>query len=512
MSAIRFRTSLLVIASALLVSAVAYLPMVVSGHISRDSGVFQYTGMVISRGGMPYVDSWDHKGPLLAAIEALAWRIGGGIVGAPLVEGMIVFVGLAVAGVIWSQWLHEWAALVVLIAGVSFLALYEGGNFSETWLFPFQLVAYSAVAHVVMRSGRDASGRATATLGGIVGVATAVGLFTRMNNIVGVLVLAGFVTVYFRRRAALALAAVSVVAATGAVLVLWLCAGDALRAGLDQYLRYNLFYSRGALLGERIGAFATLSQLLVSSAIVATALVIVGARLTMTQTANARSSANARVLVAMIVVGGVDVLSQMASGRDYPHYLVVAIAGFTVAIVVGGAALAPVARDWWVARRTPQRRALFVASVLALFALVVSPSSATALQGLRTTTEAGVFVGGSYQAQIVARVLAETDVDDRVLVHGAETWILASAQRLSPTSITYSLPVEQGYSGLPAQYFADVTSLPPTLIVESPTSCGISIECLPERDRFEGLASWVASSYVLEGDVAGFRFWRRTTT
>ena len=120
----------------------------------------------------------------------------------------------------------------------------------------------------------------------------------------------------------------------------------------------------------------------------------------------------------------------------------------------------------------------------------------------------GVFVAGSYQAQIVDRVLAETSPDDRVLVHGAETWILAASQRLSPTAITYSLPVEQGYGGLPEQYLADVTAFPPALIVESPVSCGISIACPAEKDHFAGLAPWVASSYRLEGDVVGFRFWR----
>ncbi|KEP72638.1 hypothetical protein HR12_42000 [Microbacterium sp. SUBG005] len=69
--------ALLTAASALIVSLSAYVPMIVSGHITRDSGVFLYTGMVVSRGGMPYVDSWDHKGPLLAVIETLAWRLGG---------------------------------------------------------------------------------------------------------------------------------------------------------------------------------------------------------------------------------------------------------------------------------------------------------------------------------------------------------------------------------------------------------------------------------------------------
>ena len=509
MSLLRSRAALLSSASALLISALAYVPMILTGHITRDSGVFLYTGMVVSRGGMPYVDSWDHKGPLLAAIETAAWRLGGGIVGAPLLEALVLFLGLSIAGVIWSRWIGGWAPVVVLIAGVTYLGVFEGGNFTETWLFPFQLVAYSAAAHVGLRHGREASARAAAGLGLVVGLALSVGLFTRMNNAAGLIVLAVLGVIALRRRFVFLGAVGAVVAVIGGALTLWLWGGDALRAGVDQYLRYNLFYSGGTPLGERVSAFATLSQLLVSGAVVATALVVVGAWVALGGARRGAVQANMAVVLVFLAVGAVDALSQMASGRPYPHYLVVAIAGFAVAIVAAVHRLRPAAGEWWRAEKAPRRRVPRALGLAALSLLVVSSSTATAVQALRSTMDAGVYVAGSYQAQIVDRVLAETSPDDRVLVHGAETWILAAAQRLSPTSITYSLPVEQGYGGLPAQYLDEIMAFPPALIVESPVSCGIAVACLPAEDHFDGLAAWVSSSYELEGDVAGFRFWRR---
>lgn len=507
MTLLRSRAALLSAASALLISALAYVPMILTGHITRDSGVFLYTGMVVSRGGMPYVDSWDHKGPLLAAIETAAWRLGGGIVGAPLLEALVLFLGLSIAGVIWSRWIGGWAPVVVLIAGVTYLGVFEGGNFTETWLFPFQLVAYSAAAHVALRSGRDASGRMAAGLGLIVGAALAMGLFTRMNNVVGVVVVAVAGVVLLRRRIVFAAAAAAVVVVVGAGVALWLWAGDALRAGIDQYLRYNLFYSGGTGTGDRLSAFGTLAQLLVSGAVVVATLVLAGAWLTLRRSADAADSRTPSFVVALfVIVGGLDALSQMVSGRPYPHYLIVATAGFAVAVVVLISQLLPLERPH-ASRHADAVWRGAVAGGVAL--LVLAGSSAGALQGLRVVTQAGVFVDGSYQAQLVDRVVAETSPDDRVLVHGAETWILAASGRLSPTSITYSLPVEQGYGGLPAQYLSDVTSFPPALIVESPTSCGISTECMPGEANFTGLAPFVASSYQLEGEIVGFRFWRR---
>lgn len=503
------RSGLAAVVSALLLSVMAYLPVVVSGHLTRDSGVFLYTGMVISREGMPYIDSWDHKGPLLAVIEAMAWRLAGGVVGAPILEGIVFFVGLAISGIIWSRFAGRAAAPAVVLAGVTYLGMFEGGNFTETWLFPFQLVSYSAAVGVAFRWGRDASGRAMALLGAVVGLALSMGLFTRMNNAVGIFLLAVLGAFYFRRRLIFAFACAGVVGVIGVGLVFWLLRGDALSAGLDQYVRYNLLYSGGSTLGDRLGSLAALSQLLVSSAVVAAALVVIGARVMIKAKADGTGQTATLALTAMLAVGGVDALSQMTSGRDYPHYLVVAIAGFTVATIVGWSQLKPSMKERWLLGGTRRPRAQLVVAGVVLVSLVIAPSSAAALDWIRTTMGSGVFVAGSYQAQIVNRVLEETAPDDRVLVHGAETWILASARRLSPTSITYSLPVEQGYGGLPAQYLADIRSSPPALIVESPTSCGISSECPPQRDHFAGMAPWIVSSYELEGDVAGFRFWRR---
>lgn len=502
------RSGLAAVASALLVSALAYVPMILSGHLTRDSGVFLYTGMVVSRGGMPYVESWDHKGPLLAAIEALAWQVGGGIVGAPILEGIVMFAGLAVAGVLWSRLIGYAAVPAVLVVGVTYLGVFEGGNFTETWLFPVQLVAYSAAAHLGLRSGWDAPSRAAASVGLVLGLALAVGLFTRMNNVVGLVLVVLVGVVVLRRRWIFVAAAVAAVAAVGAALTLWLWSGDALRAGIDQYLRYNLFYSGGTTTSDRLSAFGTLAQLLVSGAVVVAVLLLAGAWLALGRKQGAADGTPTFVVAVFFAVGGLDALSQMVSGRPYPHYLVVAIAGFAVAGIVLVARLLPLASRMPASsdRRGRVARAIVVAGAILL---VLAGSSSSALQWARIAKGSGVFVAGSYQAQLVDRVVAETTPNDRVLVHGAETWILAASERLSPTSITYSLPVEQGYGGLPAQYLADVTSFPPALIVESPESCGISIECPPDKANFTGLAPFVASSYQLEGEVVGFRFWRR---
>ncbi len=196
---------------------------------------------------------------------------------------------------------------------MTYLGVFEGGNFTETWLFPFQLVAYSLVADIVLRFGRDAPARILVGAGMTLGLAVSVGLFTRMNNVAGLLVLAGVCVVFFRRRLAVAASVIGVIAAVGVALTLWLWTGDAVRAAVDQYVRYNLFYSEGTPLGERVASFATLAQLLVSGAVVAAALVMIGAVLMRRIVAKGTWSPAMTVIVVFIGVGVVDALSQMAS-------------------------------------------------------------------------------------------------------------------------------------------------------------------------------------------------------
>ena len=397
------RPGLAATASALLISALASLPMILSGHLTRDSGVFLYTGMAISRGGMPYVDSWDHKGPLLAAIEAVAWRLGGGIVGAPILEGVVLFIGLAVAGILWSRLIGYAAVPAVLLVGVTYLGVFEGGNFTETWLFPVQLVAYSAAAHLGLRFGREAPARATAAVGLLLGLALATGLFTRMNNVVGLALVVALGVVLLRRRLLFVVAVVATVVAVGAALALWLWTGDALRAGIDQYVRYNLFYSSGTTASDRLSAFGTLAQLLVSGAVVMAVLLLAGAWLARGRKADADGTPSF-VAAMFFAVGGLDALSQMVSGRPYPHYLVVAIAGFAVAGVVLASRLRPLG----VRATTPVERLRGLPRAIVAggaVVLVLAASSSSALQWARIATGSGVFVAGSYQAQLVDRVV-----------------------------------------------------------------------------------------------------------
>jgi 4-amino-4-deoxy-L-arabinose transferase-like glycosyltransferase len=99
-------------------AAILWLPM--SFPIPGDQGLFSWAGDVIVRGGMPYVDAWDMKGPVVYYVYAAAQKAFGvhlwtiRIVDAALLITAAVFVRRA-AIALTDRVTGTWAALIFFL-------------------------------------------------------------------------------------------------------------------------------------------------------------------------------------------------------------------------------------------------------------------------------------------------------------------------------------------------------------------------------------------------------------
>ena len=102
---------------------------------SSDSAIFMLIGKGITEGKLPYVDLFDHKGPILFWIEALGWWIAGRT-GIWIIEtiGAIVSVFLVIR--ICEQLRSNWL-LPVLGTAVVYLSYFGRGNLCENYSLPF---------------------------------------------------------------------------------------------------------------------------------------------------------------------------------------------------------------------------------------------------------------------------------------------------------------------------------------------------------------------------------------
>lgn len=101
-----------------------------------DSGVFHYIASVMQKGGLPYRDTFDHKGPLLYFINYIGLYINY-YSGAWFLEFGALLVWIAITYKTARMFCRRIpACFVCLIAATALLKVFFGGNFPECYALP----------------------------------------------------------------------------------------------------------------------------------------------------------------------------------------------------------------------------------------------------------------------------------------------------------------------------------------------------------------------------------------
>lgn len=152
-----------------------------------DSGIFQEMGLCIIQGGTPYVDLFDHKGPILFFIEALGLLINKEW-GLFFIQVINLFCVLIVWKKIIGLFVQKWYQILsILICSLFFLySFYHRGNLTEDWSLLFISLPLYYFSRSI-RNGNPMSVRDLFNIGLCIGVI----FFIRANNaapVVGVII------------------------------------------------------------------------------------------------------------------------------------------------------------------------------------------------------------------------------------------------------------------------------------------------------------------------------------
>ena len=484
----------------------------------RDSSAYIYVAKGILEGEVPYLDRWDHKGPLLYGLNAFGLIISD-VWGVWLVEMIFLL------GAVWFAFLatRDGFDIVPALLGVAILLGYfliiGGENNSGTYATLFRFI--SLYLFLRIERGHDAAWYPVA-----IGVLAA-SAFLLLPSQVGLWVAIGLYWLV-RRKDAMRRILLSVAGALPPILIvagLFAIVGS-LYELWDALFTYNLAYSDASLMERFISIFESRRMAFLLLPLI----VIWPVALVYTQFPKGRQD---RIFYGILRLGLILLPIEMflisLSGLGYNQYylsiLTVAIifTAFVVFLILDALKRITSLPDYF-----PNFVLLLCVLCLAIVALYnFSPAR---FEYLTKVTEKYTWQGvAPYDDQympIVDIILEETDPDDTILVYGGgETRLHLFSGRDAPTRFFYQFPLAlRGYASPKVfdEFIAEIRDGEPALIIDTRKGTLPPLDRTEREawetgthryvympDEFHPFLEHVSEEYELIDDINGYAIYRR---
>ncbi len=157
-------------------------------HIDcADSAIFSVIGKYWAEGSIPYVDLWDHKGPVIFFINCLGFSLTGNELGVFLIQ--VLSLGFSVFFTFKTFYRKFNPTISFLLTCITLFWLacsYEGGNLTEEYLLPYLSAAiYGCSGWIESREENGRSSGFNPWLAFLLGLILAFSFLTRLTNALG---------------------------------------------------------------------------------------------------------------------------------------------------------------------------------------------------------------------------------------------------------------------------------------------------------------------------------------
>lgn len=230
------------------------------GKINPDSSVFNYVARVILHGGMPYRDTFDHKGPLIYLIDALGLIVNQKV-GIWIIEfcfSLVTFLfAFKTARVLGGGYLSSCIAVAVNVLTLS--CFLDGGNLVEEYACTFLTI----VLYLFCKYFKTKEIKTIELV--ICGAAFAAVCLLRINMIaLWIVMCIGVLVDRVKNKKAIELLRFIMWFIGGAALVtvpiiIWLLLNNALDPFIQDYIYFNFMYSSDTV---RVSAFNVIYSIL----------------------------------------------------------------------------------------------------------------------------------------------------------------------------------------------------------------------------------------------------------
>lgn len=490
----------------------------------RDSGVFLYSGQQVLQGKVPYLDFWDHKGPLIFYINALGLWLGRGLRwGVFLLEWLLLFGGTLLGYLALRKFFGKGAALLGTAVWLFTLpGVLQGGNLTEEYSLFFTFLSFFLFTRYVHHP------RAFHLTG--IGLCLAANLLLRPNNaafttfiILGLLAAPVIRINYaqFWRRTGL-VAAGLIIGLTP--FLLYFLATGAFDDMISAYLTYNFNVSLGSRRALHSNPVFIVETLGVSALILLGSALAVGFRVLRQR----QKPLDEKYLILWIILlAGIstELALILFSSNLHGHYLMSwlpYLAAFTASLY---ALLNP-------ERFLPATFSKAAFRIAGLVVLILAAGYIWKAPVKMLFDDARTLLFNRSQGVEIVSAHAEllrtgTTPQDTVLIWGANPDLNFLSRRAAPTRYAYQYPLfTPGYatSAMLEEFLTDLKENPPVIILDTynPRIPPINparreewlkshtLENLPPEAPY--VVDWISEHYRWEQNLHGWDYYRLKTS
>lgn len=427
-----------------------------NGKTFTDSSVFKYIGWAMSNGQIPYLDTFDHKGLLLYFINLLGYLISPHR-GLWFLEFVFMFLAVFLVYKISNKFLSKFfSALNVLIVLAPIYNFFEGGNFTEEYALPFQLISLFVFIDFFLHPDKYMNNYLTKFNTKffnfsvfLCGICFACVLFLRPNMISIWAVFSIMVLVYcFKKKKWGEIGKFILSFVLGMLVVFipmfyYLFSNNAFNDFVNDYILFNMNYSAYNDVVDKVNTFKTFFN----SPVVILSFLIIIIKIFL----QVKNKENCFFNVGYLIYMFVTILFISMSGRAYGHY------GMSLIPML----VYPFCMMFKYIKSFSSNDLQLIVLVIIVMVFIMPDWINIVFQSLSDMSDK---YNSTYYSDVVNYIQENTDSDDLISVVGNSDIIYNFSERMSASKYSYQQPIATVDKKIQKEYFKDLEQNKPKII------------------------------------------------
>lgn len=418
------------------------------GNTGTDSSVFNYVARIILHGGMPYRDTFDHKGPLIYLIDAFGLLLNSNI-GVWIIEFVFIFLifwfGYKIAKILGCSDVKSLGVVIICVLTLSYY--FEGGNLVEEYACPFIMISLLIFIKYFLK------GYVKPVELVFCGTSFAAVCLLRINMIaLWVVMSIGVLFTYIKRKQDLKTIVKHIVwfgvgmIVVSLPIIIWLIKNNAFNFFIEDYFRFNFMYSSDAERASINNIIQAIYYFVTGAPVVLILPILLYFCLVKKEFLDWLCMITVALSIAMMCI----------SGQSFGHYgmILCPLVVYAVSRLLSELSLKFQKRD--------------VALVISGVCMVMLLFALSFYQLAVSTAKAFFFYkpDSMVEMQEIANVIKEnTDSDDKITVCGNRNIIYLLAERDSSSRYSYQYPIADVNPMIKKEYLDDIQHLTATIII-----------------------------------------------